>query len=87
MSIEVAVIVSDANSSVLRGRSGQRNMGALGFCCQGCADPAEMRIMREAVYLFTCLFSRFHRGTFCLYIKLGCTFSGIPSICPLVSLS
>ena len=55
-------------------------MGALGFCCKGCANTRKMRIGMEVVYLLVC-FCRFHRRTRCLYIKLGGTFSGALSIC------
>lgn len=38
MSNKVAVMASDANNSMLKGRPGWRNTGALGFCCKGYTD-------------------------------------------------
>lgn len=55
-------------------------MGALGFGCKGKHMKDEGQ---DGSCLFTCLFvfCRFRRRTCCLYIKLGCTFLGVLSIC------
>lgn len=52
---KVVVMISGANSPLLRGKTGWRNVGALGACCKGHADTQVVRSMAEAVFVGFCM--------------------------------
>lgn len=69
MSLEVAVMTSDTNNSVLRGSSGYRNMGALGFCYKDLC-PHIKDENHDGNYLCGVFWGRLHRGMCCLFMAI-----------------